>query len=87
MKKFMFIGLGCLAFAVLGSFSKAEAGVQVSINLGNGHPYYRPAPLYCGPQPVVVYRPRPAYYPYPYYAAPVYYRRYPYPYVYPYACR
>jgi hypothetical protein len=40
MKKYMLIGLGCLAFAGSGSLSETQAGVQVSVNLG-GHGYYQ----------------------------------------------
>lgn len=76
MKKLLLIGLGCLAFTGAGVLTEAQAGVQVSINLGGYHrPYYRPAPVYypapgyyydCPPavvyrRPVVVYSRPPVY--------------------------
>jgi hypothetical protein len=91
MKKLLLIGLGCLIFAGIGSLSEAQAGVQVSINLGGSRPhyshyygpprayYYDPCPpvvSYC--RPVVIYSRPPAYYYAPRHHQ-VYYQ--------PYACR
>jgi hypothetical protein len=55
MKKCMLIGLSCLAFLGTGVLTKAEAGVQVSINLGGPRYYHRPAPVYCWPEPAYHY--------------------------------
>jgi hypothetical protein len=94
MKKYMLVGLGIFAFATMGTYSEAQAGVQVSINLGGSRPYYyqRQAPIYYSEpvyyydyRPPVTYRRAPVYYSRPpvyYYSAPVYSNRRP-----PYACR
>jgi|GEM_PF-4696323 len=65
MKKYVAIGLGCLALSLMGSANQAQAGLRVFVNLGQPSyycppprpVYYYPPPVYCPPRVVVYHRP------------------------------